>query len=291
MTPKPKRAPRGQKQIIDDVTELSPLPAARARAGHGLGAPIAQDVSSITISHPSLPRTALAIHMQEILRDPIAYYMPTVADGFINFAPKGLSKELQGLFIAPARSGGSPLKRKADANGHASKKPRLGTEEDDVEQGRRESVAPSAGGPGRSSSIVGGDAGLDFDHQFDAGGLDMDFEGGFDVDVSKRSVTGTPGPDFEDEDAYADPDCTIAMFGAKPSQTQTQTQASDELELPADGNEGKGYSKNTVKALGVLRKELAPSDDDADSAKVASFNGMANKVSLFILYGTSYNDV
>ena len=57
------------------------------------------------------------------------------------------------------------------------------------------------------------------------------------------------------------------------TQSQSQSQAPTE---PSD--DGKGYSKNTVKALTVIRRELQPSADEPEADKYMSFNNMAQKV-------------
>ena len=41
---------------------------------------------------------------------------------------------------------------------------------------------------------------------------------------------------------------------------------------------GEGYSKNTVKALAVIRRELQPNAEEAEEDKYMSFNNMAQKV-------------
>ena len=91
---------------------------------------------------------------------------------------------------------------------------------------------------------------------------------------SELSRLSTPAPEGayeEGVESYADAMCPIFMFDVKPS---TQSQAVDE---PVE-NEGKGYSKNTVTALGIIRKELKPTDGDDDELRVLSFRNMSNKV-------------
>ena len=56
---------------------------------------------------------------------------------------------------------------------------------------------------------------------------------------------------------------------------ETQSQ---EASTQASSDDGKGYSKNTVKALSVIRRELQPAEDEEDEEKVMSFKQMANKV-------------
>lgn len=88
---------------------------------------------------------------------------------------------------------------------------------------------------------------------------------------SELSRLSTPFGD-EGEETYADLECPIAVFDMK-----GQSQAS---ETPsASSQDGKGYSKNTMKALGLVRGELQPSDeDDEDVEKIMSFKKMTHKV-------------
>ena len=82
---------------------------------------------------------------------------------------------------------------------------------------------------------------------------------------------------MEGDESYADLSCPIAMFDSRqPTQTQTQTQ--DEQEVPENVAEDKGYSKNTVKALAVIRRELQPNAEEPEEDKYMSFNNMAQKV-------------
>ena len=86
---------------------------------------------------------------------------------------------------------------------------------------------------------------------------------------SRLSTPAVEGGFFDDTvETFADSTCPIAMFDEKPSQSQSQKEAADQ--------EGKGYSRNTVKALALIRKELQP--PAAEGEKVISFQQMSNKV-------------
>jgi cohesin complex subunit SCC1 len=134
---------------------------------------------------------------------------------------------------------------------------------------------------GRAS--MGPDMAMDFqdhtldDYQLDdiPGGIDMDMRGKSLSPLSRLSTPGADGQLLDDGDeTYADASCPIATFDVRP---MTQTQGT-ERENDGVDTEGKGYSKNTVKALGIIRHELKPADGDDDEEKVLSYRQMADKV-------------
>ena len=90
-------------------------------------------------------------------------------------------------------------------------------------------------------------------------------------DLSRLSTPVPEVPILEDvELPAADVACPIALFDDRSSQSQEQaSQASA-------SDDGRGYSKNTVKALGVIRKELQPVLGEDE--KVMSFKKMSAKV-------------
>jgi cohesin complex subunit SCC1 len=87
-------------------------------------------------------------------------------------------------------------------------------------------------------------------------------------ELTRMSRTSTPALE-EGEETYADLECPIVAFDMKGS-----SQASDTDNTGAT-TDGKGFSKNTVRALGIIRKELDPVEGEE---KVMSFNRMATKV-------------
>lgn len=290
---KVKRKPKEKKQIIDSVTELTDGPG--ARAGRGLGAPVIKDVSDILAEHPSLPRSAIVMRLMEIREDPLAYFLPTkvTPEGtFFLAGPPGLAPELSDLFMRPLQTGLPSKKRGASPDKAGRKKPRVeGSihEDEQVEQARRDaSIAPSIA---LASEALGGRASMAPDGGFDfgdiTGGLDefqMDVGGEFPVAhdelgleqdkgaATEQSRSSTPAVDGEEgEETYADLTCPIASFDVRPSPTQAQEAAGD--------GEGTGYSKNTVKALGIIRKELKPEDRENDEERVMSFRRMTEKAS------------
>lgn len=283
------------EQIIDKETELADGPGVR-RNGN-LGSQAAKDVSDITAEQHFLPRSRSVMRLLEIRRDPLAHFLPTkvTPNGtFFCAAPPGLAPELAEMFMRPVFNILSAKKRGASPEKGSNKKARLDTDaEDDVEQGRRAaSQAPSVAlgsealhrGSVGPDMDFGGDPGMDMgmgdDFQFDVGagaGMDdmqelMDRERG-----KSKSRLSTPAADGElfDEvkETYADMDCPIRVFDERPSQSQSQSQ----VDPPEP--DGKGYSRNTVKALNIIRKNLAPS---GSGEKVMSFQEMSHKVIFFI---------
>jgi len=289
-TAKTKRKPKEKKQIIDDITELTDGPG--ARAGRGLGAPVVKDVSDILADQQSLPRSAVVMRLMEIREDPLAYFLPTkvTPEGTFFFAgPPGLAPELSDLFMRPLQNSLPTKKRGASPDKGGRKKPRVEEsvhEDEHVEQARRDaSVAPSIA---LASEALGGRASMAPDGGFDfgdmTGGLDefqMDVGGEFPLAHDTLGPEGSKGPATdrsrlstptvegeEGEETYADMTCPIVSFEGS-SQTQ---------ETSSDG-EGTGYSKNTVKALGIIRNELRPEGREDEGEHVMSFRKMSEKAS------------
>ncbi|TCD70338.1 sister chromatid cohesion protein 1 [Steccherinum ochraceum] len=304
---KGKRKPREQKQIIDAVTELADGPGARGGRGrNALGAAPNVDTSGILTEHAFLPRSTLVMRLLEIRDDPLAHFMPTrtTANGtFLCAAPPGLAPELQELFMRPVQTLTGPKRRSSQEPPESPIKKRRtegsvapegdDVDVDDLEQGRRESRAPSVA---VGSEAFGGRAsvgpGFDFgdqsgpvdDFQMDVPEFEMDAGIGMEPEhrarsksvLSELSRLSTPAPENapleEGEETYADAKCPIAIFDDRgSSQSQdTVTQASSD--------DGKGYSKHTVQALGIIRRELQPAPD-SDEPKVMSFKKMSDKAS------------
>ncbi|THH33260.1 hypothetical protein EUX98_g902 [Antrodiella citrinella] len=302
---KGKRKPREQKQIIDSVTELANGPGANAGRGRHAQSQQNVDTSDILTEHPFLPRSPLVMRLLEIREDPLAHFLPTkvTPNGtFFSAAPPGLAPELAELFMRPVRSLAAGGKRRASQEPAESppKKRRAdgsvapeGEEEEEIEQGRRAaSRAPSLaiGSEAlRGRASVG--PGLDFGDQ--TGGMEdfqmevpeFEMDAGVGIEPAQRGrsksvlsselsrLSATPAPENapleEGEESYADAKCPIAIFDDRGSQSQeTSTQASSD--------DGKGYSKHTVQALGIIRRELQPSPDQEEQ-KVMSFKKMSEK--------------
>ena len=278
---------RKKKQIFDDLTELE------GRGRGGLGPLNAVDVSSILTDHQYLPRSSVVMRLLEIREDPIAHFLPTkvTPNGTFFFAgPPGIAPELQEMFMRPVPSYVPSSKRRgASPEKPPSKRARIEPEgegsvtfENDGEPGqaRRASVAPSQG---VGSEMLGRES-IGPGFEFDNTGLGMeDFQmdiGGNDLapvelirdksvapsELTRMSRASTPALD-EGEETYADLECPIVAFDTKASSQVSESDSSD----------GKGYSKNTIRALGIVRKDLEPAEGEE---KVMSFKQMATKVRL-----------
>jgi cohesin complex subunit SCC1 len=279
---------RKKKQIFDDLTELD------GRGRGGLGPLNAVDVSSILTEHQYLPRSSVVMRLLEIREDPIAHFLPTkvTPNGTFFFAgPPGIAPELQEMFMRPVPSYVPSSKRRgASPEKPPSKRARIEPEgeggvafEDDGEPGqaRRASVAPSQG---VGSEMLGRES-IGPGFEFDNTGLGMeDFQmdiGGNDLppvelirdksvapsELTRMSRASTPALEEGDE-TYADLECPIVAFDTKASSQVSES----------DSTDGKGYSKNTIRALGIIRKDLEPVEGEE---KVMSFKYMATKVRFF----------
>ncbi|EAU92865.2 Rad21 protein [Coprinopsis cinerea okayama7 len=294
---KPAKKPREKKQIIDSVTEMYDGPGASSSQANRDG-PM-KDVSNIITEQRYLPRSSLALRLQEIREDPLAHFLPTkTVDNHLFFSagPPGLTSELTELFLRPMEPIATK-RRYASVTEDGSKRIRL--DEDEVEAGRRAmSIASSVAGMsdklGEEHNVTG-----DFDFADQTAALDEyqlelpNEDGNVDITLgarersvslapSARSRLSTPGAEgwMEGEESYADMSCPIAMFDSRQPATQTQTQEESEVvETQEVVAEEKGYSKNTVKALSFIRKELQPTLDDGAQDSSMSFNAMATKVS------------
>ncbi|KAL4078416.1 Rec8 like protein-domain-containing protein [Scleroderma yunnanense] len=290
---KVKRKPKEKKQIIDAVIELADGPG--GRGGRGFGPPVVRDVSDILADQRFLPRSSMVMRLMEIREDPLAHFLPTKVTPqgtYLCVGPPGLVPELSDLFMRPIQAAPASKKRGASPEKSNRKKPRVDGsvhEDEEVEQGRRDqSVAPSVGvvgeAPGGRTSLIP-DSGFEFGDM--TGGVDdfqLEVPGEFPVaqedlgtdrarSVAPSELTrlSTPAVDGEEgEESYADLTCPIAAFDTRPSQS-SQSQETD------GDSEGKGYSKNTVKALAVIRQELQPIDNG--EGRVMSFAKMSQKAS------------
>lgn len=247
------------------------------------------------------------MQLLDIRQDPVAHFLPTktTANGTFFYAgPPDLAPELQEMFMrpVPARIPGGK-RRGASPEKPSSKRARIEDEAgpvsvDPVEQHRRAiSAAPSAalgsemlgrGGSVGPSADVGGFEfdtvpGMD-DFQMElppdvempqiGGDMDPEVERAKSVARSELSRMSTPALGEEGDETYADLECPIAAFDMK-----GQSQASETTSSSSE--DGKGYSKNTVKALGIIRRELQPDEEgDEETEKSMSFRKMTHKVRL-----------
>jgi cohesin complex subunit SCC1 len=247
--------------------------------------PLNTDTSTITVEQHYLPRSSIVMRLLQIRDDPINYFLPTHVKGnstVFSVAPPGLTPELAQLFARSVPT--SPLKRKgAPIDDSPSKRSR-----GEVELPRRaESQAPSDIPGNLEGDALGFDGGISFgdqtapidDFQLDIPDVNQDLgevrEKSVVTDRSRQSSVA-PGADYEEH--VIDGSCPVAIFDVgQPSQTQPSQGGDkdpDEGDIP---DNDKGYSKNTIKALGLMRRELQPSDD-ALQTKTMSFKKMTTSV-------------
>lgn len=295
---KPRKKAKEKKQIIDSVTELTNVPGTRLNRGrNGVSNVVSNvDVKDILNDQQFLPRSSMVMKLLEIREDPLPHFLPvknTLNGNYLCAAPPGLTPELAALFIRPISQ--YPTKRRDHLpEKPASKRSRWATENDSVGQGRRTASISSERVIGSDVLSQGGphDNGLEFPDQPPLDDFELD-QSAFNIPdlrqaegrnkfkspaPSELSRLSTPAPDniFDEEGTYANTSCPIAMFGFGPS-----TQPSDQEE--SQPTDSKGYSKNTVKALGLIRKELQTSDEISKD-KVISLKAMTNRVCLMVKF-------
>lgn len=278
---KAKRRLKDKKQIIDSVTELQTESQNNRGRVAALANPLNADTTIITSEQHYLPRSSIVMRLLEIRDDPIRYFFPTQPKGtstIFSAGPPGLNPELAELFSRSVPS--SPLKRKgASVDDSPSKRSRR----EEVEVPRRaESLARSEGHINLDGDVVGYDGGIDFgdqsahleEFQLDVPEVDQELGEGREKSVlTDKSRQSSLALDADYEERLVDGSCPVAIFDvSQPSQAQGVDGDQDEPE-----NE-KGYSKNTIKALSLIRRVLQPVGDEDAQAKTISFKNMTNNV-------------
>ncbi|KAI6137801.1 Rec8 like protein-domain-containing protein [Pisolithus thermaeus] len=278
---KVKRKPKEKKQIIDTVIELTD--EGGARGGRGFGAPVVQDVSDILTEQRFLPRSLMVMRLMEIREDPLAHFLPTkvTPEGtYLCVGPPGLAPELTGLFLRPIQSRPLSKKRGTSPRKGSGKKPRVEDsvqDEEEVEQARRDvSMVPSVGLPGDvlgpRASLASDGGGFEFgdmtgvvdDFQmnvpddFPTAQEDLGAERAKSLALSELTRLSMPGIEGEEE-THADLTCPIAAFDVRPLPSSQSQEAGRDVDR-------KGYSKNTIKALAVIRRDLQPTHDGQQPA-------------------------
>ena len=298
-TPQPvekaKRRVKEKKAIVDEETEM---PGARTGRGAGVFARNDRDISDILTQHQYLPRSALVMQLMEIRNDPLAYFMPTKVTPqgtFVYAGPPGLSGELAEMFMRPALP--TPGKKQPKPPSTGKKRKVSGREsegDEEVERVRKRAHVPeSIGVPSEALGRMSLEPGLEFETAAPVEEFQMPLVEDVpmpDVSVeqeqiprgrstsiapSHRSRMSTPAlenPPFDEtEPTYADSTCPIAMFDERGASSQAPSEGETQ-------RDGKGYSRNTIKALGLIRGELQVEEGGAEG--VMSFNEMANKVNM-----------
>jgi len=291
-----------RKQAIDAITELDEGAGSFGQSfGHE-----DKDLSDILADHPLLPGSRAMMRLLQVRADPLAHFLPTKilnADTYFIAAPPGLAPELAELFTFPANRRRSA---EDEADERTPKRPRFS----EVEQGRRDEGEVSRSLVMGDDALGGGGVQDDEEFMFDESGggapmmdLEMDGEG---WGVGGR--TGTPRPGSKAAEAraaseavysrlstpyvddmfgdvgsvsYDNLTCPIEIFDARQKDDAQPTQAAeDEDDVNAQVAEAKqhGFSKNTLKAVAILKKELHPTAA-ARGEKKLSFNQVSQKAS------------
>ncbi|KAM0749226.1 hypothetical protein T439DRAFT_348764 [Meredithblackwellia eburnea MCA 4105] len=272
-----------RKQVVDRVTELD------WEAGNKAAVEARKE---LLFAEPKfLPRSRTHLRLLERASDP-SFYLPKPLDATGNmylFAPPGVAPQHEHLFKFSSR------RALIKAQG------RERSPDNEVEQGRDRVGSPDGfdfnqdfGGGGADDSFgmeggagFGDDLGGHDDFQFD---LDEGEVGREEVEqerAAKRQkmireheaaidAAGDEVRDVEEEEeegqgGFTDSVGALAVFDqqqASATQTQTQTQVTGDDD--EDGDRAKGaWSKNTMKAVGVLRSEVKKEGQSVKFEKVA----------------------
>ncbi len=233
-----------------------------------------------------IPAVAEIIRLREIVADPVAYFLPSVRVGpatMIYAGPQGLAPELADLFAFPS----DILRRDRSTSAERSpKRPRIegpADGEDEVELGRRGSMAPASEGFPDPFAQAGDDT------------FDLGVETGVQPDIplveeeitprAKRVRESSLAPSraesiaraihFGEEEAGAHP---LAMFDSRQQregESQVSITPTKSLVSEARSKTSSGYSRNTAMAIGLLRQEIEAIEEED---KVIQFDRIADKV-------------
>jgi cohesin complex subunit SCC1 len=253
-----KRKPKERKQVIDSVTEQNGANFSKS------------DVSNIITTHPYLSNSIAVMRFQDVLADPLGHFFPskvTEEGSFICLAPPGMAPELQDLFLFPIKEGAGQKRKGREQGDRASKRPRLdGEDVDEVELLRERASVPFSPGHGDGDAF-GADGFQDESGFLPNDSLPIDdfrfeVDDSLHIDKIASSRAQTPGDDLFVGGLGGDEDSRIRMFDTQQtqesqlfSQSQQRDEEAEEEKEKEEANKD-GYSRNTVKAIEVLRDEL-----------------------------------
>jgi cohesin complex subunit SCC1 len=241
------------------------------------------DVSAITTHYGYLSDSVVVMRLMEIRADPLAHFFPTKATeagSFYCVAPPGLAPEISNLYLFPAAQGAGQKRKGPAQNDRAAKRQRLESEPvDDVEQARERvgSRAPSIRpfeGDGGGFDGFGDESGFipNNDDSMPMGEFQFAVDDSLHIDQPAASSPIAPA-------GLVDDDCAVAMFDTQPM-TQDDSMVSRSQQSPQKEKDEAvnkdGYSRNTVKAIGLLRQELNEAGKGADG--LLSFSGLTEGV-------------
>lgn len=236
------------------------------------------------------------MRLLEIRADPLSHFLPTktTPDGHsvLIAGPPGLAPELAELFMFPVYDRSPRRQREGGAGGPPNKRARTaGTDVSEVELGRRahsqglSNGSPFKGGMDESGDFFGGG----WDGDMDVAPMGVDINMNFEDNVAPyKRVEGlvddtrsTPGflGDEDPNRTYDDLGCPIGIFDLRPQGDKQSGETQPEAQAESEVQEGvmKGFSKNTVRALGIVQRELAE-DAFGGEDKALSFEKTSQKV-------------
>lgn len=243
-----------------------------------------RDNSDILGVERYIPADPEIVRLREMVADPGAYFLPSIKVGgetMIYAGPQGLAPELAELFTFPSNI----LRRdRSSSEERASKRPREEEpldEEEEVEIGRRGSMArlsegfPDPFAPGDDTFDLGGDITMPADLPF---GEDITPKARRVREPSlapSRAESIARAVQYGEEDVGTHP---LAMFDTRPQregESQVSITPSKSIASEDRSKTSAGYSRNTGMAMGLLRRELEAIEAED---KVLQFEKIADKV-------------
>lgn len=261
--------PRTAKRIADVQEKGKPIKRVRiARADEELElgdeefvAPKEDDSDILAVERyiPADPESAL---LDDVIENPTKHFLPSVkvdAETLFFAGPAGLAPELSELFLFNTnvlrRHRGVDEAEEQRAAKKARHEAAAEDEDDDIEEGRRESRAPS--------EVVGG-FGFDPDHGMDTfeGPADVTFDMDGPMTPMAKSIRASSiAASFRDMSAIPDDgEYPLAMFDPRGPASSTQADESDlgtpQKSVADSTTQAGGVSKSTAMAMGLLRREI-----------------------------------
>jgi cohesin complex subunit SCC1 len=236
--------------------------------------PPTEDDSGILAVERFIPADPESARLDDVIENPAKHFLPNVkvdAETLFFAGPAGLAPQLSALFlfntnVLRRHRGVEDVEEQREA-----KKPRLEVasedeDDEDIEEGRRQSRAPSE---------AGGGFGFDPNHGMDA--FDGPADVTFDLDAPMTPITKSMRASslvpshratsvFPDDGEYP-----LAIFDTRGPQSATQAEESlvSDLGTPsksiadsATATQAGGISKTTTMAMGVLRREIEAIEAD-----------------------------
>nr|WJN25001.1 double-stranded break repair protein [Pseudozyma pruni] len=289
------RQAKARKQIVDARTELPGTQLGGLSQGFSQGVGQAANLSDILTEERYLPRSRAYLRLLTIREDPFAHFMPFAdpsnkdkSSQFIG--PNGLATELSELFTFDL---GAMRRRRAAAladDEGPHKRARLEEMEDEMGVARRaEAGRESVGFGGMDVDQSGFDFGMDegFDVAgMDTSGLDLgedglrrssrkraELEADAEGDVTGRlpalSRMSTPEADDAIDSLAVSSTNPLAVFDVRATEDSAAgEEAASQLRASEDAEASTGWAKSTVRALRVVRSQLADNDDESSFVDV-----------------------